>query len=173
MNSEDHYSSSVSTYVEPGSKSRARQIIKGLTEYSRKISQSISKEIKSESHSIAVAQLDLTSRKLDVLAEGLREAAGKLREKHGYSLANVMEMGSESVMRLSNSLRVTTPEEILKEVEGFARNRPVIFLGSTVVAGILLGQLFSSAGEGAADSSGEAAIEYKPGDNEEEYYGPH
>ena len=104
-------------------------------------------EIKSGSRSIAVERLALTSRQLDALAEALREAAGKLREKQSYSLAGIIEMGSESAMRVSNKLRESSPETITGAVEDFARRRPGVFLGAAVVTGILLGQLFSSSGE--------------------------
>lgn len=118
-----------------------------LAEYFKKATRFISAEIKSESRSIAARQLNLTSRKLDTFAEALREAAGKLREKHSYSLADIMEICSESMMRLSNNVRVTRPGTIVGEIEDFARNKPGVFLGAAFVAGIFLGQLFSSPGE--------------------------
>ncbi len=156
----------------------ARRLVRELAEYSRKVTQSISREIKSKSRSIAAGQLSQTSRKLDTLAEALREAADKLREDHSYSLATIMEAGSENVMRLGNNLRGTSPEMIIGEVEDFARNQPMIFFGSAVVAGILLRQLFASPGEGdgavqEVHPKKESSIEYKPGHDEGEYYAPH
>jgi hypothetical protein len=149
-----------------------------LTEYLKRVTQFISEEIKSESRSIAADQLNLATEKLDVIAEGLRETAEKLREKKSFSLANIMEMGSESIMRLSVNFRVTNPEKLLSSVKDFARREPGLFLGAAVVGGFLLGQIFSSPAESKSGiqefrAGKESSLEYRPGRDEEEYYVPH
>ncbi len=156
----------------------AKQVMKEIIEYSRKVTEFLSNEIKSESRSIAVERLQHASRKLDTFAEALREAAGKLREKQSYSLADVFENCSESVMRLSNKLRESNPDRIIGEMEDFACRQPGIFLGAAVVAGILLGQLFSPSGRREGNLQEihprkESSIEYKPGKDEEGYYERH
>lgn len=152
-----------------------RRIMKGVADYSRRVGWLLLQEIKSESRSIAIGQLNVATRKLDNFSEALREAAGKLREKHSYTLADVMETGSEGMMRVSDSLRGSSPEKIIDEVKDFARRRPGIFLGAVVAAGIVLGQLFASPREreGRVQEVGarrESSIEYRPGRDEEEYY---
>ncbi len=166
--------------VAPASQSSdgAKEILEGLLEYPRKVTGLLFQEIKSESRAVAVEQLALTSRKLDIFAEALREAAGKLREKQSYSLANIIEIGSENVMRVSNKLRVSSPETITGELQSFARRKPGIFLGAAVVTGILLGQLIPTSGEqqGAFQEfhpRKETSIEYTPGRDEEGYYERH
>jgi hypothetical protein len=180
MNSEGHssFQDLSGTETEAQSPGSANRIIREFAEYSRKVAQFISQGIKSESRSIAAGQLSLASSKLDAVAEALREAADKLREKRSHSLASVMEIGSESAMRLSDGLRGTSPEMIIDEVEDFARNKPGIFLGSAVFAGILLGQLFFSVDERSGKVQEfhprkESSIEYRPANDEGEYYVPH
>ena len=121
--SEDPYSFQDLPAADPGSLlgQSAKQVMKEVIEYSRKVTEFLSNEIKSESRFIAVEQLQQASRKLDTFAEALREAAGKLREKQSYSLADVFENCSESVMRLSNNLRASNPDRIIGEMEDFAR----------------------------------------------------
>ena len=122
----------------------------------------------------AAEQFNLTSHKLGTLAEALREAAGKLREKQSYSLADIAETGSEKIMDLSNFFGGRDQERIFGHMEEFARNRPGFFFGAAMVAGFLLGQLFSSPEEreGAVQtihSRRESSIEYRPGKDEEGY----
>lgn len=156
----------------------AKSVMEEAAEYIRKATQFISEEIKSESRSIAADQLNLASKKLDVFAEGFREAAGKLRKKDSYSLANIMEMGSESIMNLSGNLRAASPEKLISDMKNFARRQPGTFLAAAMVGGFLLGQMFSSRG-GSKDKVDEfrprkdSSFEYVPGNDEEEYYVPH
>ena len=149
-----------------------------LLEFSKKAALSLFQDIKSGSRSIAAEQLNQASKKLDTLAEALKEAVEKLRESQINSLADMTEAGSESVTRLADNLRASSPERIISEVEDFARDRPGVFLGIAVVAGLLLGQLFSSPGGGdditnEFQSRKESSIEYRPGKDEEEYYERH
>jgi len=180
MSLEDRYSSRDLPAADPGSplSGDAKQVIKGVMEYSRKVTEFLSDEIKSDSRSIAAGQLKQASRKLDTLAEALREAEGKLREKQSNSLAGIFEICSESVMRLSDNLRASNPDTIIGEVEDFARHQPGIFLGAAVVAGLLVGQLILSPGERAENLQEvhprkESSIKYNPGTDEEAYYERH
>ncbi len=180
MNSENPNSFNDIPGSEPGSQfeDTSKQIIREVAEYSRKVRQAITNEIKAESRSFATEQLNLTTSKLDNFADALREAAGKLREKNSNSLADIIEIGSKTMIQLSNSIKETSPETMIGKVEDFAHNRPGIFLGSAVVAGIFIGQLFSFRGEreGTAqefNSRKESSIEYSPGTDEGEYYVPH
>jgi len=93
-----------------------RQVLKEVAEYSRKVVRLLSGEIKSQSRSIASEQFKLASSNLDTLAEALREAAGKLREKHSYSLAEISETGSENIMNVANFLRDGDPDRIVGKV---------------------------------------------------------
>ncbi|SPF34958.1 hypothetical protein SBDP1_130041 [Syntrophobacter sp. SbD1] len=104
--------------AQPGSQlgNGGRQVLKEVAEYSRKVVRLLSGEIKSQSRSIASEQFKLASSNLDTLAEALREAAGKLREKHSYSLAEISETGSENIMNVANFLRDGDPDRIVGKV---------------------------------------------------------
>jgi ElaB/YqjD/DUF883 family membrane-anchored ribosome-binding protein len=149
-----------------------------VSKYFKKVARFISEEIKSESRSIADEQLKQATGKLDSIVEGLREAAGKFRERQNNSLADIVDMGSESITRLSDNIRSTSPEKLVDDVKDFAHRQPGVFLGAAVVGGFLLGQIFSTPREssGTAEqlpSRKESSIEYMPGNDEEEYYVPH
>jgi hypothetical protein len=166
--------------AEPGSESGngPKQAIGEVAEFARQVARFLREQIESESLVIATEQLDMASDKLDTLAEVLEEAVDKLREKQDDSLAGIMEIGSKSIMRLSGNLRKTSPDKIIGEMEDFARNKPGIFLGAAVAAGILLGRVFSTPGGRSGiirrfHPGRESPIEYRRGRGKGEYHGPH
>jgi hypothetical protein len=156
----------------------AKQAIREMSGYSRRIGRFLAGEIKSQSRFIAAEQFDLASQKLDTLAEALREASGKLREKHNYSLADITETGSERIMLLANFFRGRDPERIWGRFKAFVRDRPAVSFGAAVFAGFFLGQLLSSSDESGSAAREivprkESSIEYRPEIGEEGYYERH
>jgi hypothetical protein len=155
----------------------AARIVKELLEYSREAVSVVFREIKSESRSIASERLNLASAKLDTLAEVLGESAAKLRTEQSDSLADIFEVASNSIGRLSKNVRETNPEKIADEAAEFARRQPAIFLSSAVVAGILLGQIFSSPDGRQSDREflpgRESSFESMPEDDKEEHLARH
>jgi hypothetical protein len=115
----------------------------GFDEYFKKVTQTLSSEIKSESRSFAVEQLHFLSNKLNDLAQVLRETAARLREKRSNLLADLAETGSEGMERISGDIRDEYTERIVARVESFARNRPGIFMTAAFAAGIVIWQLSS------------------------------
>jgi len=155
----------------------ARLILKEVLDYSMKVFRSLSKEIKAESSSMILEQLGRATERLDNLAEALRGAAGKLREKNSFVLAKSLEIGSQKVMRLSNNFRTSDSERVLSELQDFARQQPGIFLGASVLTGFFIAQLVFSFGKQKSDAEGfgskGAVIGYSPMEEERNFYERH
>ena len=148
----------------------------GLEGYVREVMKSFSREIKSESRDFALERFNSLSVKLNDLAQVLREAGERLREKESPSLANLVEAGSESLTHLSKDIRENYSEKIIGGIENFARNRPVIFLGAALTAGVLIWQLSSASQKKpvSRQSDGEDASSAEPAAGRgEEYHERH
>ncbi len=156
---------------------KPKQIIQGISEYSRNATRRLSRELKFQAQSILLEQRDRTARNLSALAEALKDAGNKLRENRSRSVANMTETGAEKVEQFSNYLRESDPDRMVRQVEDFARRQPVVFVSTLFVAGLLLGQLLSS-GESAEKPrilkpKRGSSLEYKPAEDEEGYYERH
>lgn len=147
----------------------------GLEDYARKVTRSLSREIESGSRSFAVKRLKSFSENMDDLAKSLSETAGKFRERRSDSLADLLEVFSEGLASLSGNLKDDYIQDIISEVEDFARRRPVISIGAALAAGVLIWRLSSSSRPGARRSDGGRApyVEDITGRKEEKSYGPH
>jgi ElaB/YqjD/DUF883 family membrane-anchored ribosome-binding protein len=124
-----------------------------------------------------MGQLTLAAGKMETFAQALTEAADKLREQQP-SVADLITTGSKGMTRLSKNLRETDPEKMADEAAELARRQPGIFLGTAIVMGFLLGQLFSPS-NGRNDvvrefiSEREPLVGYTGGVDEEQSHEPH
>lgn len=156
---------------------KSKQIIQGISEYSRNAANRLSRELKFQARSILLEQRDRAARQLSALADALKDAGNKLRENRSQSVADMTETGAGKVEQFSNYLRESDPNRMVRQVEDFARRQPAVFVSTLFVAGVLLGQLLSS-GESAEKPSvlkpkRESSLEYKPAEDEEGYYERH
>lgn len=95
---------------------------------------------------------------LTSVADSLHQATENLREqddqigitkltaKYGDELANQIE-------RISGYFENKDPREMIKDVEGFARRNPEIFLGAAFTLGLLAARFLKSSGSGRSDSA--------------------
>jgi hypothetical protein len=87
----------------------------------------------------AVAQQQMTS-----AAEGLESAAGavtavgdQLRESHLGALSPYTDLAAEQLEKAAAWLRTTTPEELARNVEDFAKKQPELFAAAAVALGLI------------------------------------
>ncbi len=155
----------------------ARQTMHEATEYSRTAASRITTELKAQSRSIINEQRDRIAGSLDILAEAIKGAGERLRDQRSRSLADAADAGAKTIEDVSCFLRENDPGRIVKQVEGFAKRQPALFIGAALAAGIILGQLISSPGKPRGSvrvlGQGGDSIEYEPARDEEKYYGRH
>jgi hypothetical protein len=71
------------------------------------------------------------------LAGAFRRAGDQLRMEDKASVASYTDRLAEQVDRFSQSLQDKSTEELVNDVEDFARERPEIFLGGAFLLGLL------------------------------------
>ncbi|MGC8490598.1 MAG: hypothetical protein ACP5SH_02560 [Syntrophobacteraceae bacterium] len=128
--------------------------IGGLENYAREVTRGLSRDIESESRSFAVKRLKSISENLDVLAASLNDAAGKLREKQSDSLAGMLEAVSGEIGLLADNFRDDYIQDVISEIEDFARKRPVLSIGAALTTGVLIWWLSSSSGKKVEKGNG-------------------
>ena len=92
------------------------------------------------------AQKSRATDQLDRIAENVRQSTRRLREEQHGAVAAVLERGADELERLTATLRDRDIDDFMRDLEGFARRQPALFLGSSLAAGLLLAR-FAKAGE--------------------------
>lgn len=93
-------------------------------------------------------QKERASGELQGIAQALQSTGEQLREQDQDSIGRYADQAAEQVERLSNYLSKKDSEELISEVEDFARNRPAVFMGGAFILGAAAARfLRSSAGQ--------------------------
>ncbi|MFP5515269.1 MAG: hypothetical protein ACLGJC_19560 [Alphaproteobacteria bacterium] len=81
------------------------------------------------------------------VANALHKAAEQLNEENGGVVADYAEQAASRVERVADMLRDATVDDIVGEVEGFARRQPEVFIGAAFAVGFLAARFIKSSGE--------------------------
>lgn len=90
---------------------------------------------------------------LGSLADALRETAQKLKEGEDGAQAGIASFVEDAADRLAQSadfLRDKDPNQLLHDVQDFAKKQPVAFVGAALGIGLVAARLLKSGGAGSA-----------------------
>jgi polyhydroxyalkanoate synthesis regulator phasin len=90
--------------------------------------------------------------RLGGLAGALHEAAKKLEEKDTEGFGRYAHRAADQVDRASRYLREKDLQSFVRDTEGFARRHPDLFLGGTLIAGVLLARFLKSSADREQES---------------------
>jgi len=100
------------------------------------------------------------------VAQALRQTGQHLREEGSQpTLGQSADTGAQQIERLTGYLRQRDANELLSEVESYARRNPVTFAGGAFALGLLAARFFRSSGQRSqsrARSGGSAAGHFSP-----------
>ncbi|HEY4563511.1 MAG TPA: hypothetical protein VIJ36_11055 [Thermoanaerobaculia bacterium] len=90
-------------------------------------------------------QKDQAADRLRALAGALREAGRKLNEgQQAGDFGQYADRAAQQVERLSTYLRDSELRDFVRDTETFARRRPEVFLGGTLIAGLMLARFLKA-----------------------------
>jgi len=89
------------------------------------------------------------------LASALRQTGQQLRDQDQAAVSQLVDRAAEIADGVSGYLKERSPNELMGEVENFARREPVLFLGGAFALGFLAARFLksSSNGDGAGSRS--------------------
>jgi hypothetical protein len=94
-------------------------------------------QLKEKTASQLDAQRQRASWALGSVVAAARDTSRQLRGERRNAAANVVETAANQIDRLSEQLRNKDLEELADEARHFARQRPALFIGTSVVAGFV------------------------------------
>lgn len=84
------------------------------------------------------------------LAESLRESASNFEEHGQASLASVATEFADTIENFSDRMRAKELSDVLHDVEEFARERPVVFVGIAATIGFVMSRFAKASAEARA-----------------------
>ena len=118
-------------------------------------------------------QKDRAVDSLGTVAEALREAGKHLRENEQQSFAQYADKAAERVEQFSGNLRGKDVQTIVRDLEGYARRQPAVFLGGAFVLGLVAARFLKSTAqrEDEGDNPSGYQPRYRPGGRSGYYSG--
>ena len=90
-------------------------------------------------------QKDQAADRLHSLADALRETGRKLNEgQQAGDFGQYADRAAQQVEKLSSYLRDSELRDFVRDTENFARRRPEVFLGGTLIAGLMLARFLKA-----------------------------
>ncbi|WP_146208837.1 hypothetical protein [Azospirillum sp. TSO22-1] len=81
------------------------------------------------------------------VAQALHQAAQQLEEENNGTAARYTVMAADRVEQFADTLRNSTVDDLVGQVESFARRQPEVFLGAAFGVGFLFARFIKSSGE--------------------------
>jgi hypothetical protein len=129
-------------------------------------------KVKEQATSAVSQQKDTAAQKLDSVSKAFRQSAEGLNEGQVPAVGKLLEQAAESIEGLAQSVRDGDFRGVIDGVEDWARRHPAIFLGGSLVAGLLVARFLKSSRErefGAYDST--TSLYDESGEFESEFEG--
>lgn len=120
--------------------SGAAQVGQQAKEQANRLSEQTREQISSQ----AEQQKERATNQLRDIGSALHETSSTLRDREQDSVARVMEGAANQVERFSGYLREHSVDEMISEVEYYARREPELFLGGAMLLGLVGARFFKS-----------------------------
>jgi len=104
-------------------------------------------EAKGQVEQLMAQQKEQAANRLGGLAGALREAGQKLQESDGEGYGRYADRAAAQVDRLSNYMRERNLGDLMGDLEGLARRHPDLFLGGTLLAGVLIARFLKASSD--------------------------
>ncbi|WP_053057502.1 hypothetical protein [Rubrobacter aplysinae] len=97
-------------------------------------------------------QKERASGELSGISKALRQTGSQLREQNQDSVGQYAEQAATQTDRLSEYLHDKRSDQLIGDVEDFARSRPSVFLGGALVLGVAAARFLKSSSGGSGGS---------------------
>jgi gas vesicle protein len=133
----------------------AKEQVKSLASDAKDQAKDVANQARDHVQQLVGQQKDQAADRLGSLAEALREAGRKLNEgQQAGDFGHYADRAAGQVERLSKYLRENDLSGFVRDTESFARRRPEVFLGGTLIAGLMLARFLKASTPDQGRSSG-------------------
>jgi hypothetical protein len=124
-------------------KQQARETAEEVTRDAREMG----RQVKEEAYSTAGRQKEAAAQQMGGWAQALRIASDDLRNRGQEMAAAYVGQAADGLERASGTMRTRDIDDLIGNVEDFARRQPIAFLGGAVAAGFGLARFMRSSAD--------------------------
>jgi len=117
------------------------------------------------------AQKSQAADRLSNVANALRQTGENLESQNEDTFGQYARAAADQLEQFSNTLQNKNMNELLNEVQGFARRQPELFIAGSLAAGFLLGRFLKSSGSRTASYNDNSNRRYGNGGSYSSGYG--
>ena len=133
--------------------------VKDLAQQAKEGTADLANQAKSQVNDLVAQGRDQTSQRLQSLASALGDVAQRLEKEDTAGFGGLARRAGEQADRAARYLKEKDLGDLVHDAEGFARRHPDLFLGGSLIAGVLVARFLKSSaerrgGDGDGDSYG-------------------
>lgn len=126
-------------------KKRVKKQAKTVASGAREQAKDLAHQVRGHVEDLVEERKDQAADRLGSLAEALREAGQTLDQgQPAGAVGPYTSLAARQVERLSRYLRENDLRRFVRDTETFARRRPEVFLGGSLIAGLVLARFFKA-----------------------------
>jgi hypothetical protein len=118
----------------------------GVRQLKKGAKQAVDK-VKEQASSAVGEKKDVAAQKLESVSKAFRQSAEGLNQGSVPAVGKILEQAAESIEGLAQSVRDGDFRGVIDGVENWARKHPAIFLGGSLIAGLLVARFLKSSRE--------------------------
>jgi hypothetical protein len=126
---------------------QAKDQVKDLASQAKDQTVEMAHQAQDQVSTLVAQQKEQAAERLGGLAGALHDAAKQLEQKDADGFGRYAHRAADQVDRAARYLRDKDLPSLLRDTEGFARRHPDLFLGGSLVAGVLLARFLKSSAE--------------------------
>jgi hypothetical protein len=135
------------------------RITKGAAELKRQAERTAD-DLRERARSAAADQKNATALRVEGVAQALRRASDDLLDQGQPMVAEYSRQAAKGLESFADTLGRRDVDELVGNVEDFARTRPVVFLGGAVAAGFALARFMKSSAARRSQRAGRDRTSY-------------
>ncbi len=108
---------------------------------------SVAQQVQGQARSQLAAQKDNVANSLSGLAQAARQIGDQMRQSGQAPLAHYADTTADQIQQTADYLRNRTLDQLIGDIENFARRQPAVFIAGGLVLGMLAARFIKSSSQ--------------------------
>lgn len=134
----------MSPYEQSGPTQQSRETVGQIKDEARAKMDDVVQQARETATGAVGTQKGRAAESVSGLAQALRQTGQQLEQNNQGTFVNAIDRAANRLERFSDDLEHKSVDELLTDVQGFARRDPQLFLGGAVVLGLLAARFLKS-----------------------------
>jgi hypothetical protein len=128
-------------------KQKGQEAFEQAKEAGQQVASTLADQVREQASTRLEGQKDRATHSLENVAQAFRQTGQQLREKDQAAVADYTDKAAEQMERLVGYLQGQDIDQLVGDVENFARRQPALFIGGALALGILAARFLKSSSQ--------------------------